>query len=119
MAPARQFTGQELMEDGTKSALEHANYLWKTEAMACVEELCTSKETFTSDDVWGMLEPTGMDTSNHSAMGSILRLASKNGLCTNTRMTVPTKRPEGHCRAIPIWRSCYYSPVPSLHEPRI
>ena len=54
---------------------------WKDTAYDIIHRLSRRRLTFTCDDIWNELDKVGIDTSEHRALGGVLRAAVRDGLC--------------------------------------
>lgn len=81
---------------------------WYREAEATLNILCRRGEDFTTDDVWRLLDRTGLKTTEPRAMGDIIRKASKAGKIFATGGYRKSIRKECHRRPVAIWRPLGY-----------
>lgn len=84
---------------------EHAHAEWLAAAMLAVRDLARHNDTFTTDQVWELLELDNVATHEPRAMGAVMRRASKDGLIEATGNYVKSARPECHARPVPVWSS--------------
>lgn len=75
---------------------------WRLRAISAVEALCATNEYFTTDDLpdaitGGVKEPR--------ALGGLMTLARKMGLCEPTNTTRASKQRQNHNRPKRVWRS--------------
>lgn len=80
---------------------EHADPMWKHDALEAVRKTCLALPEFISDDVWmvGALRRTREDR----ALGPVFMAAKKNGWCVKTDRVRPSIR--SHLSGKPVWRS--------------
>lgn len=83
----------------------NANGDWKRQARACVLELCISRQEFTTDAVWALLERRGARTHEPRALGAVMRHAVGEEWCAPTGRYHPSVRVDCHARPLQIWRS--------------
>jgi hypothetical protein len=88
-----------------EAGLEHANAEWRRVALATVRLIADTREFFTTDDVWALLDATGFTTSDPRAMGGVMRTAKAQGFAAPTSMMEKSRRPECHYRLITVWAS--------------
>jgi hypothetical protein len=93
------------------SAGAFADPKWYKEAEATVTLLCRRGEDFTTDDVWQLMEHTGLKTPEPRAMGSIMRQLSKERLIVPTGMYRKSLRPACHRRPVAVWRPITFHKV--------
>lgn len=91
--------------DGQSRAWDAANPDWKDAALAIVRNLARTTGSFTTDQVWAELDAAGFRTSEHRAMGAVMRAAAQRGWITRTDFTVPTTRPCANRRPVAVWQS--------------
>jgi len=87
---------------------QHADAAWKTEAKGIVRYLAQTKEEFTTDAVWFLLDKFPGVTHEPRAMGPIMRWAATSGLIRATDRTTKSVRVVNHSRPIQVWRSLIY-----------
>lgn len=102
-------------EQATERAINYAgafaNPEWYKEADAAVSLLCRLGQDFTTDDVWELLEHTGLKTSEPRAMGDIIRRFSKDHKIFATGGYRKSLRKECHRRPVSVWRPISYKRV--------
>lgn len=82
----------------------HANPDWNREAEATVSILCKRGQDFTTDDVWQLMEQTGLTTREPRALGAIIRKLAKDRLIYQTGGYRKSLRKECHRRPLAVWR---------------
>lgn len=96
------------LEEDTNNAVNiagaYANPAWYQEAEATVSILIRQGNDFTTDDVWELLEHTGLRTPEPRALGSIIRFMAKEGLIKATGSYRKSLRKECHRRPLAVWR---------------
>jgi hypothetical protein len=97
--------GERRRDDAIDRVDENAQKDWKDAARVAVAALASLKDTFTTDDVWKLLETQGYQTHEPRALGAVMRRAARNGLIESTDRTRLSERPECHRRPVRIWRS--------------
>lgn len=84
----------------------HANMAWSAECMRIIRLLACTREVFDTDDVWEMLDETGLRTHNNKAMGARMQDAARRGWIVSTELPRRrSTRPECHRRDLRQWRS--------------
>ena len=86
----------------------NADDAWKADAKGTVRFLAQTRETFTTDDVWFVLDKLPSRTHERRAMGAIMRWAATAGLIHDTNAMVKSVRVDCHSRPIQVWRSLIY-----------
>lgn len=76
---------------------------WKQEAHEAVKILVKSRRAFTGDDVWRLLEHTGLKTSEPRALGAVIHGFAREGLIVPTGNYVKSMRKESHRRPLQEW----------------
>lgn len=83
-----------------------ASVTWKAEAFVAVAHVCETREEFTTDAVWALLDERKVGIPREPrAMGAIMRKAVAAGLCLPTDRTSKSVRVECHRRPLQIWQS--------------
>jgi len=83
---------------------ERANREWRATAMRAIEFLAGRGGEFTADDVWALIEPTGVTTQTPSAMGAMFHHAHREGIITSDGIYQPSRRREAHLRPQKVWK---------------
>ena len=98
-------TCEQLKEQGTQLALDHADDLWLKLFQSTGKELARSGAEFTSEDIVDFigLPP---NESNHNAVGAAMK-----SLCQLLKLTRigfrASNRPESRARMIAIWQGVF------------
>lgn len=96
-------------EYAMRQVKEHADQDWKTEAARIVRYLAETREEFTTDAVWFLLDGfTDVSTHEPRAMGPIMSNAARHHLIRATDRTTKSVRVVNHMRPIQVWRSLIY-----------
>lgn len=83
----------------------NASPQWLTAAYNVIVEIAMSGRSFTSDQVWDVLERTKVDAPHEPrAMGVLFRRAVQEGLITATGQYVPSTRIVCHGNPKRCWR---------------
>ena len=90
---------------GVEQARRNADQVWRRTATEVLEQVAASRDHFTADDLWDLLEPLGLDTHDHRAMGSVLRDAARRGVITKTNTTRPSARSTRNGGDVRVWSS--------------
>lgn len=77
---------------------------WLREARAVVALLCKRGQDFTTDDVWNLLEHSGLKTHEPRALGAIIRELVKGRKIESTGTYKKSLRKECHRRPLAVWR---------------
>ena len=89
----------------------NADPKWLNAAHGIITELAFDKQRFTSDDVWAMLDKTGVPNPHEPrALGAVLKQVAKEGLIHATDDWVPSRRAVAHARPVRVWVRCQYLP---------
>lgn len=97
--------GQALKEEGMARVDANADAAWREKATAALTYLIDKGDTFTSDDVWALLEAhyPHLSTSNPKVMGALINGAAKTGRIIRVGYALTT-RPVAHARPVAQWR---------------
>lgn len=88
------------------SADDALSVYWRRAALEAVESVARWRETFTTDDVWKLLEREDRGRpAEPRAMGAIMRHAVAAGYCEPTADWVATGHIKSHNRPRRVWRS--------------
>lgn len=83
-----------------------APVVWKARAMDALVSVAHSHQTFTSDEVWEVLDLQGVEPPPEPrAMGAVFRQAQSEGLIAVTDRTKVSQRPACHCRRLQVWQT--------------
>lgn len=85
--------------------LAHADKGWVQTANDVIRDLAFSRHTFTTDDVWQILERDypSVTTPEPRALGPLMRSAARQGLIHPTGDYTPSNRPACNARPIMVW----------------
>jgi hypothetical protein len=99
----------ELRDAALAQVEANANAEWFEVAIDSVRQIAVDNHFFTTDDVWDYLNKhwSHLSTHNNSAMGAVMRTASKRGIVSATDRYLESKRPSSHARPIRVWKSNY------------
>lgn len=89
-----------------------ANPVWAVTALWAVRFLASRRPSFTTDDVWAVLDDLQVETPERRALGGVMRHAAAAGFITPTDTFIRSHRPECHCRPVLCWRSLLFGHVP-------
>jgi len=98
---------------GMSQVEKHANQLWMDLMVYLVWEVCLARPVFNADDVYDLYqaipESRRPDTHEHRAMGPVMLIAAKEGLCKKANVPgVPSRRPSLHASPRTVWLSCVF-----------
>lgn len=93
----------ETKEQAIARVESNANGEWLEAARTACLRVANAKPTFTSDDVWDVLEWQNATTHEPKAMGAVLAGLSKAGLIRKTGRYRPTRRAIAHGRDLAEW----------------
>ena len=95
---------QALADEAIARVGAHADQSWLDAAIGVVGALALLCDTFTTDDVWQMLDKREVTpTHEPRAMGAVMRRAKRAGVCAASDSYTPSTRPESHGRPIRVW----------------
>lgn len=100
--PTSALSGMELVESNT-------NPDWREAALSAVRRVAQRLPLFTTDDVWAELDACEIPVHNNSALGPVMRAASKSGLITDTMAVRPSERDSRHGNRLRVWRSTIFN----------
>lgn len=87
----------------------NAEPLWKTQATQAIRHLATSRERFSTDDVWEYMHQRGMEMPHENrVMGALMVSASKQNWIARTDNYVNSLRPACHRRPVRVWVSLIF-----------
>lgn len=81
---------------------------WKQQAEAALELLCKIGNDFTGDDIWKLLEGTGVETEEPRALGAIITKYARDGRIYSVGTYRKSIRKESHRRPLAVWRPVTY-----------
>lgn len=108
MARARA-KAQAVTDRAVAKVTEHANERWLRAATEAVRLVARAMPTFTTDDVWPVVNRMGVSTHEPRAMGAVMRRAMASGDCTPTDEFRASVRPECHKNPKRVYESNLYS----------
>jgi hypothetical protein len=83
---------------------------WKKRARSVVHDCACALATFTTDDVWLLLDiEGGATTQERRALGTIMRQAALAGWCSKANRTIKSVRIACHRRDLAVWQSHLYA----------
>ena len=83
-----------------------ADPVWKTNAKRAVFDLASTRTTFTTDDVWNLLQKRNEEAPREPrALGAIMTAAASKQIIRASANYVESTRPECHRRPIRVWQS--------------
>ena len=97
-------------QEGMEAAYQYADVDWKKIASDALRKCAETMPEFTSDDVWEIINKTGITTSENRAYGAIVQAAHRAGIIQPTPNFIQSKRPQVHKNPIRIWQSRIYKP---------
>jgi len=87
------------------AAGQHADVRWRTLATAAILRLAFQGGSFTTDDVWTVVEPFGVTTHDNRALGAVMKAMQRTGLIEATTTFLPSTRAVNHNRPVRVWRA--------------
>ena len=103
---------ERLKQQGMEAAYQHADLNWKDIASKALMECARTKPEFNTDDMWEIINKTGVTTSENRAMGAIMQAASRAGVIKATPYFRPSRRVVAHKAPTRMWQSLIYQPTP-------
>lgn len=97
-------------QQGIEASYQYADLDWKKIASDAVRQCALQRSEFTTDDVWDIINKTGITTSENRAMGAIMQSASRSGMLKATPTFIMSKRATKHKSPTRVWQSMIYSP---------
>lgn len=101
---------ERLKQQGMEAAYQYADMDWKKIASDALRKCAETKPEFTTDDMWEIINQTGIVTSENRAMGAIMQSASRGGMIKATGYFLPSKRVSKHKSPTRVWQSLIYKP---------
>jgi len=99
--------GEAAREDAIDRVEVSAGEQWMEHAMAAIRTVARSSPTFTTDNIWPLVQDPPSDVR---AMGAAMRRAVRLGLCRRTEQTIRSLRSKCHRRDVRVWRSMFFEP---------
>ncbi len=97
-----------MVDHAIAASARGANPEWLEAAQWVVRRLCSQQESFTADDIWARLkELPGVKTSDHRALGAVIRWAAREGMIEHTGVYRKSYRRVCHGRPMAVWRSVW------------
>lgn len=86
---------------------------WRKAALKAVKKVAKKQATFTTDDVWAVLNKKNIYTPENRAMGPVMLEAKREGWakikgcnsCGTKKVMVASTRPEAHVMDIAVYES--------------
>jgi len=103
-------TPDSVTDEAISVADRNAAEEWKVVAKKAIKWLCDTREEFIADDIhiaMGKYYPD-VKTHNTSALGSLMRMASKNNWCEKSGRYAQSQRISTHKKNLPVWKSLLY-----------
>ena len=98
--------GKKLKRQAIEQVDSNADPVWKLNAKRAVLHLANTRDRFTADDVWALLDERGEEAPHEPrAMGAIMTAAAKKGLIEASHEWRESNRPECHRRPVRVWES--------------
>lgn len=113
-APSKNLTifdqAERAKQQGMEAAYQYADLDWKQIASKALRQCAETMPEFTTDDMWELINKTGITTSENRAMGAIMQSASRAGMIKATPHFIPSKRLSKHKSPTRLWQSLIYKP---------
>lgn len=87
-----------------QQAEDHAHQQWLDVAYNAIVTLAAQQDTLTADDVWRLIDWTGVTTHEPRAMGAVVKKAVRDGIIEPTGAYVKSARKVNHARPQPVYR---------------
>lgn len=102
---------EELRNEAMDRVERNASEAWKILMATLVKQVATTKQHFTSDDVFAKYDELVDPPKTHEprAFGPVMMRAARDGLCRKTPNFDTTVRPSMHAQPIRIWESLVYA----------
>lgn len=79
---------------------------WVLEALRAIYRICQTRDTFTTDRVWAILDSRSIPGPHEpKALGAVIRTAQRRGWCRPTPEYTQSVRVECHRRPLRVWQS--------------
>ncbi|MEI8100772.1 MAG: hypothetical protein WCH09_04325 [Bacteroidota bacterium] len=102
-------------EQALEKARRGAPPLWMKECMDAIRLCATEMPTFTTDDIWEVLEGKGVEAPREPrAMGVAMVRAVRMKMVTILERTAVSRRRVNHGRRVQIWQSLLYKPTTEM-----
>ena len=102
--------GDALRDEAIDRVEQHAAPEFLDVAYTAVRRLAATRATFTTDDVWRLIEEADPAPATHEprAMGAVMRFAKRDGYVVPLDEWTLSTRPECHRRPVRVWASRIY-----------
>ena len=101
--------GKKAADEAVKRVGGNMDPDWRVAALSVIRYICGKIPAFTTDDVWHELQLRHADVPHEPrAMGAIMRIAVKDGLCAATDVYKMSSRAACHRRPLRAWRSLLF-----------
>ena len=98
------YTATQARDEAITRVQWNADPEWFRHALIVVYSLAMAKQTFTTDDVWAALG-SEITIAEPRAMGAVMRMAARDGICITTRHYTNSTRRMCHARPLRVWQS--------------
>ena len=88
-----------------EQAVKRAKERFMKDAKAAVYLIANSRESFSTDDVWGVLEMFKVHTRENRALGPVMQALQADGVIVPSKYYENSKRRVCHGRPVKIWHS--------------
>ena len=95
---------QDSLEDALEAVEAAADPRWIDTCEKFVRHLASLGGRFTTDDVWNLLDETGLTTKEPRAMGAVIRKMAAARVIIGAGEYWVSQRPECHQRPVKVWR---------------
>lgn len=101
---------QMTLEEALAYVESGADPRWIDTCTKIVRHLASLGGRFTTDDVWDLLEETGLSTKEPRAMGAVVRKLSSDRVIVGAGEYWVSRRPECHQRPVKVWCGTHQAP---------
>jgi len=98
------FAAVEARDEALQRAERNAAVDFNAAARIAVSTL-RALDTFTTDDVWDLLDRNGITTHDRRALGSVMKRLEREGRIAPTGNWQQSRRVECHARPVRVWQA--------------
>lgn len=98
---------QRAKQQGIEAAYQHADLDWKRIAADAVRKCAMTMPEFSTNEVWELINKTGVTTQTNRALGAIMQSASRSGMIKKVGYVGSRL---AHASPVTLWQSNIYRP---------
>lgn len=94
-------------QQGIETAYQYADLDWKAIAASAVRHCALTMPEFSTNDVWEVINKTGVTTHTNRALGAVMQSAARSGMVRKVGY-IGSKL--AHASPVTLWQSNIYRP---------